>query len=89
MIPWDICKNWIVQNENWEIYLLSNTALLCSCLRSLPLNWFWKLFCMIKVPNVYVFMKIYDRISTSSVIVSHYIFHSNILVFTKILLILA
>jgi hypothetical protein len=88
MITRSICKNWILQNEFWERYLLFKTFLLHSCLHNLPLNLFSKLFCMTKTTNMYIIMNIYDRISTSSVIVLHYTFPSYILVFTKTLLIL-
>jgi hypothetical protein len=94
-IYWDIYKNWKVQNknwnvqyENWEKLLLPNTILLHSCLYNHVLKLFSKLFCMTKTTNVYDFMIIYGRISTSSVIGLYYNFQSNILVFTTILLIL-
>jgi len=54
MIPWEIYKNWGVQNENWEKYLLSNNILMHSCLHNLPLKLFSKLFYVTKAPIVYV-----------------------------------
>jgi len=48
------------KNENWEPYLLPDTFLLHSCLNSLPLTLFYKLFYMTKATNLYVLMIIYD-----------------------------
>jgi len=87
MIIKDIYKNLIVQNENWEIYLLINIFLLNSRLQKILLKFFFS-FSVNNFSNAYVAIIIYDKISTSSVILLHYIFHSNILVSTKILLML-
>jgi len=45
MLRRDIYKNWILQNENWESYLLRNNVLLHSCLLNIPLEMISKLFC--------------------------------------------
>jgi len=53
MLRMDIYKNWILQNENWERYLLCNTVLLHTCLHSLLLKLFSETYCMTNITNVY------------------------------------
>jgi hypothetical protein len=66
MLLWDICKYWIVQNENLGRYFLLNN-LFCTIVLNLPLKLHSKLFCLTKATNVYVLMFVYNIISTSSV----------------------